>query len=484
MEKDIKNIPTPSRDAQAAWLRAGTGNHKLVYVSGRWQVLKVGNIPSGAVTFEEWTAVSKTNQPKSKSDVDVSKNAPSYQSSKAREKDPLGQYVTQDGIATSVDDNGNLTLRDKDGNERYVYLETDGTLNISTDYDAIRKKVLADYQSSPGGLNSLFTLLYNKRLISQETLNNKSISADDFTKGLQYVIRKYGIDVFDKRDINKQYTVSTFNQFLTGNTIPSVSGGGAGGAGTFVSRRETTRLDAYEEANDFFMNWAGRPATEKEKIEYFNTLSAAEKNAFTKRTVTEKGTTQTDVETGSLITESDKLMMLGKIAGKAIAGTDMDTLLKGGSKTTQNINTLKTYASNYGIDLSDSQALSYVVESLNTGKDLESTKSKIQKLSKIKYSNIANFIDDDTSVKDIASDFMYSYAQLTGTPYESISLNNEIIQKALANNGNEGVMRKPEFEYLIRTSPKTKQFWLDRQETKEEASGYANSILRMFGLMA
>jgi hypothetical protein len=41
-----------------------------------------------------------------------------------------------------------------------------------------------------------------------------------------------------------------------------------------------------------------------------------------------------------------------------------------------------------------------------------------------------------------------------------------------------------DYEKLLRTNPKTKPLWLKTSKAKEEASGYAMDILRMFGLMA
>ena len=174
--------------------------------------------------------------------------------------------------------------------------------------------------------------------------------------------------------------------------------------------------------------------------------------------------------------------MLGKIFADSIAGSDLDTIVKSGAGAAQSINSIKTYAQRYGINLSDEQAMSYVVNNLKTGKDLAATQAKIQKLSKIKYANLANFIDDDTYVEDIASEAMYKVSQLTGIPYKSLSVNNSVVAKAISNNGKPGVMTDAEVDYLVKTDPETKGLWLKTPKAIEEASGYANGILRMFGL--
>lgn len=484
MAEDVNKIPAPSKDAQSAWLRTAAGDNKLVWDSKtkRWKVVKNADVKN-SLTFEQWGSLtferrSATNKPgQSTSDVNVAENASSYITKKARETDPLGQYIAQNGLSVTSDNN-KVYVTDKDGNINYLYVDSNGAFSFTSDYDAIRKKVIVDYQSRPGGLNSLFDLLYKKNLISQETFNTKNISAIDFTSGLQYAISSYGVNVLNKREFNKQFKPDTLDEFLTSNAIP---GSKSGGPTTAVDKYITLRQDADEQIDRFMMARLSRNATAEEKEKYFTTLNNAEKKAFQKTTQTEGGVR---TGTGSLITELDRELMMAKIAGSALAGSDLETVLKGGGEAAQDINSIKTYASKYGIYLDDNQAMSYVADNYKSGKDINATKAKIQKLSKIKYSNLADVLDDDTTLEDIASDFKYSYSQLTGDSSDSIKLDNPIIQKALTNNGAKGVMNKVDFEYLIRTSPETQKKWLNTPGAKEEASAYALNILRAFGLIA
>ncbi len=475
MAEDLNKIPAPSQDAQSAWLRTGAGDNKLVWDSKakRWKVVKNADV-KGAVTFEQWSATNKPGQ--STTDVNAAQNAPSYITKQAREKDPLGQYIIQSGL-TVTSDNNKIYVTDKDGNINYLYVDSDGAFSYSSDYDAIRRKVIVDYQSRPGGINSLFDLLYKKNLISKQTFDTKNISAVDFASGLQYAVSSYGVDILNKREFNKQFKPNTLDEFLGTNVIPS----GLGGPSTAVDKYITLRQDADEQIDRFMMARLSRNATAEEKEKYFNTLNKAEKNAFQKTTQTEGGVR---TGTGSLITDLDRELMMGKIAGAALAGSDLETVLKGGGEAAQEINSVKTYASKYGIYLDDNQAMGYIADNYKTGKDINATKAKIQKLSKIKYSNLADVLDDDTTLEDIASDFKYTYSQLTGISSDAIKLDNPIIQKALTNDGANGVMNKNKFEYLIKTSPETQKEWLNSPGAKEEASAYALNILRAFGLMA
>jgi hypothetical protein len=406
--------------------------------------------------------------------------------------DPLGVIRDEKGLAVTTDANGNTTISDKDGTEHYIYVDsyTDASgrkqsrINISADYDAIVRKTIVDYQASPNGLNGLFDSLYKKNLITKETFNSRNISALDFKKGLQYAIRQYGISSFDAREYTKTLTVGSFQSYITGSALPGTGGTGGSKTSTETRRQETTRPDSDEEANRFSMANVGRNATKEEKDAYFTVLNTAEKKAVVKSTTTIGDSSRSGVDSGSYINETDKMLMLGKVFADSIVGSDLDTIIKSGAGAAQGINSIKSYAQKYGITLSDEQAMGYIVNNMKTGKDLASSQAKIQKLSKIKYGNLADFIDDDTSVEDIASEAIYKVSQLTGIPYKSLSVNNSVVAKAIANNGKKGVMTDAEVGVLVRTDPETKPLWLRSPGAREEASGYALNILQSFGLMA
>jgi hypothetical protein len=414
--------------------------------------------------------------------------------------DTIGRLIREQNLSVSTDANGNTTLnaftKDENGKvtqaleEHFIYVDTvtDASgkkleqVNVSSDYDLVAQKAITSYQTSPGGINSLFDSLYKKNLITKETYNSKNISAPDFRKGLQYAIRQYSISTVDARRFNQTITVGTFGDYLSSNALPGT--GGVGGTSTDIRRQETTRPDSDEEANRFAMENIGRNATKEEKDAYFAVLNAAEKKAVVKSTTTTGTSSRSGVDSGSFIDQTDKTLMLGKIFASSIEGSDLDTIVKSGAGAAQDINNIKTYAKRYGINYTDEQAMAQVVSNLKSGKDLSSTRAKIQKLSKIKYGNLADFIDDDTSVEEIASEAIYKVSQLTGIPYKSLSVNNPVVAKAIANNGKPGVMTESEISYLVKTDPETKGLWLKTPAAKEEASGYANDILRMFGLRA
>lgn len=427
-------------------------------------------------------------------------DAPQGLSPQAAAMDPLGVTINEQQMGVTTDGNGNPILegltKDKNGKvtqdrrEHYLYVDTVtdangrkvNRINLSPDYDAVAKIVITNYQTSPGGINTLFDSLYKKNIITKETYNSKNISAPDFRKGLQYVIRQFGVSTYDARQFTQKTTAGTLADYLSSNALPGT--GSTGGTTTDIRRQETTRPDSDEQANRFAIENIGRNATKAEKDAYFTMLTAAEKKAVVKSTTTTGTSSRSGVDSGSFVDETDKTLMLGKVFASSIEGSDLDTIVKSGAGAAQAINSIKTYAKRYGINYSDEQAMNEVVSNMKSGKDLKATQAKIQKLSKIKYGNLSEFIDDDTSVEDIASEAIYKVSQLTGIPYKSLSVNNAVVAKAIANNGKPGVMTDSEIGYLVRTDPETKNLWLKTPAAKEEASGYANDILRMFGLRA
>jgi hypothetical protein len=70
--------------------------------------------------------------------------------------------------------------------------------------------------------------------------------------------------------------------------------------------------------------------------------------------------------------------------------------------------------------------------------------------------------------------------QILEIPENQIDVLNPTIQMALKNNGNKGAMNLTEFERVLKKDPR----WGKTSNARETATGYANSILRNFGLIA
>ena len=408
---------------------------------------------------------------------------------------PIGTAVNTKGLAVTTDPNNGTTyvsgiVDPKTGmaKEHFIYLGTKAdpkgnyNLNITSDYDKVRNLILTEAQSVSGGMDALFGVMYNAGLISKETFQKKDFSNQEFNKGLQYAVRNYSVNVIDDFTVKGAKEAEGFLNYLGTGFQGSV---GPTSRTTYDSV-VTKRQDAAEEADRFFMSYLGRGANKQEEDAYYKMLRNSEKKNIVATTAKydSEGKLLSSSRTGELITETDRMFMLGKVAGAAIRGSNLEKVMTRGGQAADDINNIMTYAANYGVLVTQEDAMNYVANNLSKGKTLDSTKNKLLKLSKIKYRNIADLIDDEMSVTDVATDFITNYSALTGIPVNTVSVFNPVIQKALTNNGSQGVMTENDFNVLVKTDPESRGLWLQSPGAKDEAASYAYNILKTFGLIA
>lgn len=247
----------------------------------------------------------------------------------------------------------------------------------------------------------------------------------------------------------------------------------------------TSRMDTNQDINEFFVEYLGRNATEAEKTDYYNKVNAEEKKAVRTRKVSGGKV----VETGERLDATDYYRIRASVLAPVVKGTEIEQVTKGNGKIAQDIDELKTFASDYGIKLDTKQALDRVLGglkpggSLTTGR-LDAQKTALKEMSKVFYGKLAPLIDQGVKISDIAGQFAYYKGQILEMPDNAVSVFDEDIQAALKNEGKEGVMTLTDYQKYLRTNPKTKSQWLKTKGAKEEAAGYANEILKSFGLMA
>jgi len=432
-----------------------------------------------------------TNAPiKTKSEVAKKKKADTTAAEAEAIADPFGSNIKKYQLAVDVDENGAQTVKGIEPGSQtavpmYVYnsagvlfnkptglgrpskqVLTDNNISISTDYNAIREKILRDAQLTPGGMDALFEKLKKSGGISKETYNTKNISAADFSKALKYMVDQYSIKAINDYKVYGKIEPSTFNDFLdtefkgTGSTSK-----------TSYDMVQTTRQDAADEANQFFTQYLGRPASKAEQDEYYKLLHAAESKAIRYTTTTESGT----VTKGQLLNETDRTLIMGKVAGNALKGSDIDTLLKGGGNAAQDVDYILQTAREYGVKISREQAMNYVANNLRTGQDIKTTKQKIVEIAKSNYKNISDRISDNVSTKELAGNYLWQKAQTLELNADNMDIFDGDIQDAI--NGN---MSMTDFNKKLRQNPA----WAKTKNAKEEAANYATDILKSFGLMA
>lgn len=409
--------------------------------------------------------------------------------------DPFFQLINTDkAVVTTDPDTAKTSVRSGSKGEVFIYVGPskpiktyttgkgaglvpagkDTAVEILNSFDAVRNKMLTDATATPGGIDSLFDKLYKNGSISEETYKKRDISADDFNSGLLYAVRKFSIETVNKYVINNDKIPVNFIDFLsTGFKSAKPT------SKTAYDAVITKRQDAAEDADQFFMVKVGRNASKEEENAYYELLREAEKKAVQSTTTKydAEGNPMGRTQTGELMSEVDKTLLLGKVAGKAIQGSDIDTLLKSGGSAAKDVNSILSYANNYGVVLSKEQAMNYVANNTKKGQTVDASRMKILQIAKAQpqYAAIADKISNEVSIKDLAGNYIYQKAQTLELNMDSIDVFDKDIQDGLTGN-----LSMTDFNKRLRQNP----MWANTKNAKEEAANYATDILKSFGLMA
>jgi hypothetical protein len=407
------------------------------------------------------------------------------------EGDEFGNAIRKAGLIVDTDENGKSFLRSSmqgyegNGAEHFVWASKKGFVSklpgfsgatkntvaeVAYSYNQIEKKILEDASKQPGGMQALFDRMLKAGLINKQTYNNKATESNDFTDGLLYALREYSKKVTRDYELSGVKEPITFDEYMDKQFTPA-------GPDVRYSSITTTRDTAASDLDRFMMNYLGTGANKQQHDEYYKQLRALEKKAIKTTTTTE---TSQNVA-GEYIDDIDKMELMRKVAGKALEGSDIDTVLKGGAGAAQAVNGVLAYAKQYGINLNSKDALGYVANELKQGQgDLKKINAKILAISKATYGNLSDVISEDVSLAELSSNYKYNMAQVLELSPDAIDVLDPTIQTALKNNGNKGAMNLTDFDRMLRNDPR----WGKTKNAREEASKYAYDVLKDFGLMA
>lgn len=366
-----------------------------------------------------------------------------------------------------------ITVVGQDGSaayQRFLYVTPDGKNFSIADYNQIIRQVKKD---AGGNIEALRTGLYRKGYLTEKDYNRKSDAG--LSDAILDASNNQSKEIVEALLFNPNATgeLVTFDKWL--NSQPSYGAGGPTQRG-----QEITKQDANQLIDAFTVDMLGREATSAEKKTFFDSVSAEMKKAVVKqRTVGDKS-----IESGSLLNEEDYSRILADTIKPSVRGTPLEAIASGTGSIAQSISSLKSYASSYGIKLSTQEALDDVLGGLKTGGSLSTGKldqqqQKIRNMAKSFYTNLGDSIDNGISIKNLASQFANTKSKVLEVPSESLDAFDKDIQVALRNNGKAGVMSTTEFEVLLRNKPE----WGKTKNARDEAAGYANDILKMFGLV-
>ena len=350
----------------------------------------------------------------------------------------------------------------------------------TSDFDGVAKRVIQDSIKSPRGLKGLFDDLRNAGLrIPENDYNKLDTTSVSFSQGLAYALQKHTKTMVNDLEQNKNINPKSFFKFIQ----EDLKTAGLGGPKVSYDEYVTKVDEAESDLNRFFVEYLGRGASDEEQKKYYKELRALEKKnaqVTTSKDTDSGGTSQ--ITTGEFRLDAEDILQLQRnIAGKALDGSDIDVVLKGGSKAAQDVNSTLAYAKKYGITLSNKDALKYVSTSYrNNDKDTSKINAKLLAISKATYSNLSDVLSEDVDLDDLSANYKYTMRQILEIPESQIDVLNPTIQLALKNNGNKGAMNLTEFERALKKDPR----WGNTSNALETAAGYANSILRNFGLIA
>jgi hypothetical protein len=350
----------------------------------------------------------------------------------------------------------------------------------TSNFDAVRKRVIEDSIKSPRGLKGLFDDLRGAGLrIPENDYNRLDTTSESFGKALSYALQKHTKAMINDLETNKNIEPKPFFKYIQ----EDLKTAGLGGPQVSYDEYVTKKDEADSDLNRFFMDYVGRAATDEELNKYYKELRAQEKkNAKVTTTKNTDSGGTSSVTTGEYTLDPEDILQLQRnIAGKALDGSDIDVVLKGGSKAAQDINSVLAYAKSYGVTLSNKDALKYVSGSYrNNDKDTSKINAKLLAVSKATYSNLSDVLSEQVNLDDLSANYKSAMRQILEIPDAQIDVLNPTIQLALKNNGNKGAMNLTEFERALKQDPR----WGKTSNARETATGYANSILRNFGLVS
>jgi hypothetical protein len=382
-------------------------------------------------------------------------------------------------LSIEQDNYGNFRLvQNVDGQTvRAYFVPAANGVDFSIATEAQAVQLYKKNAASGGGLEALRKKLYELGFISKPDYTRKDESA--LNNAIIDAASAHTMEQVQKYTLNpgqKKYEFTGFSGWL--NTKKSGLTPDTPPIDTEVQK--TDKLNTDQDIDAFVLDMLGRDATPEEKNLYYKLVS--EEQAKAKRKGTVKGTTQTT--TGEFLNEDDYFRIAAAVIEPTLKGTPLEGIGKLGGKVAKQVSEIKTYAADYGVRVDSKQALDYVLGGLGVGGSLgtgaiDTQKNTIRELSKAFYSNLAPLIDNGVKISDIGKQFAAYKGKVLELPDEAVDIFDEDIQQALRNDGKTGVMSLTDYQIKLRNDPR----WSKTQNAREEAAGYAQSILKSFGLI-
>lgn len=349
--------------------------------------------------------------------------------------------------------------------------------DITTAIEDFKNYYLKDQKMS---IKDLKLMLYKEGFTSKGKAN--SSLANNLIDGTM-------LDAMGQHIMGVSYTNFTNASLNVRDQFNTYSGGNINSPAKTLARTYTSSntqlLDNRTAAMDFdqfAQKYLGRNATDAEThmfIQGYNDLASKHPTRSTittdaigaeKNRVSVGGVTQQDMEIVAVSVLSDSLRAAGK---------NPASISKLGGQIGRDINNLKKTAADYGLHYDDSMALNDAISGIQPGARVEDRMNILKNLAKVKYKNYASAIDAGVTIKDIAD----QYNALNNKYLENLTPTDVMssdMQKALLGGANGNQMTTDEYVKYLKNKPE----WAKTQNAREEASNYATTILKQFGMMA
>ena len=279
MAESIK-ISQPSKEQERALSLKGS-DWRLIWdpKTKNWKTVKIQDVKASDITYDDWKNGQNTyipTTPGRSGALDVAEET----ATKEAEQDPLYKYVRDYGLEVVTDPkNGTTELKGfavEPGGKitdqvvnYYLYLDRNGKINLSQDYNAIKKIAIHDLKAS-NQLDSLFQDLYNKKLISKETYNSRNIQAADFNGELVNIINSYSKNVIGNRQFGGEKLATNFLDFVkTGVSA------GRGGAANLPTRtfQDISEVELNAFIDQIYLETIGRKPTQEQRASKLKELN-------------------------------------------------------------------------------------------------------------------------------------------------------------------------------------------------------------------
>jgi hypothetical protein len=366
--------------------------------------------------------------------------------------------------------NADNSFTAKSGGKDFKLFNADETINA--------------YLADKSQTENLRTMLYNAKYIAKADYATKDLNA------LRGAIISFSNDYSTNQVTNFTQDNTKYNlqnaASWAGSRASQLAGAGLGPSGTGGPSSDVAHegeAQSTQDINSFMFEQLGRNATPDEVKQYKDMVLSEENAAIQKSTTDASGRRTT---TGSNLNSADYQRLAMGVLKHTLGTTDPETVSKMGGNIGKYISDLQTYAQEMGVpSYSTKDALNVITNNIQPGGtlttgSLDAEKAQIKLASKGIYKNLSDLIDGGLKVSTLGKQYAYYMGQTLELPTESIDIAKDpYIQKALINGGQQGTMGINDFQIALRNDPR----WSKTQNAKEEASQYANNILKTFGLV-